>query len=203
LISDVRQKIERGELSIMGVMTFPSRGTEREPIPRLWASDFFFDVDAGRVHVVQFGRTSHVFVAVVIAGPAKPETPSTLAADPQREGAVSCSEKDSDKAASGSGDAAKPGAEVESSDREDFASEVPTGNKRRRFPRAELIAIACDRLQARKRLNKEEAHCLLAEFERLHPGRRPPAFREVLDHLRVIYDEAAKARAPRFPPDEE
>ena len=64
LLRDFRQRIERGEIFLLGVSTWPLPETERRPIPSLWAADFWFDVGENRVHVVQHGRTVHSYVAV-------------------------------------------------------------------------------------------------------------------------------------------
>ena len=73
LIEDIRKKVERGKLGIAGVQTFPMREVARKPIPGVWASDVWFDVDADKVNVVAFGQITHGFVAVIVSGPARPE----------------------------------------------------------------------------------------------------------------------------------
>jgi hypothetical protein len=204
LVSDVRRKIECGELAIAGVMTYPRRTEKREPIPGLWAADFFFDVAASRINVVQFGRTTHAYTAVVVAGPGRREASPAAEHDAQDGSAADverpAAREDDGDPPSSSEAPAPPVATLGDGERE-TGGEVPAPKRHSRFPWPELIAIARDRLQTRKRLNKDEASVLLAEFVRLHPGRRAPAYREVLDHVRSIYDEAAKATAPRFPLD--
>lgn len=69
LVEDLRKKIERGTLSIAGVQTYPVREFDRKPIPGYWASDFWFDIPADKVSIVQFNRATHIYVATVIAGP--------------------------------------------------------------------------------------------------------------------------------------
>ena len=83
----------------------------------------------------------------------------------------------------------------------ELAAQAALADRRRRFPRSELVAIVRTRLHDRRGLNKDEARALVAEFRRLHPGRREPKYREVLDHVQSLYDEALALGIPRIPLD--
>jgi hypothetical protein len=65
LEADFRRRVERGEIHLAGVSTWPMRETERRPIPNLWAADFSFNFGASRINVVQFQYATHSYVAVV------------------------------------------------------------------------------------------------------------------------------------------
>jgi len=69
LLNDLRQKIERGELRLRAVQTWPLRQAERDDVPGLWASEFWFDLDANRINVVQFNHTARTFSAVLVSRP--------------------------------------------------------------------------------------------------------------------------------------
>lgn len=66
LEQDLRRRLEYGELVLHAVQTWPARKTERESVPGLWASDFWFDLKANQVGIVQFDRTTHRYGAVLI-----------------------------------------------------------------------------------------------------------------------------------------
>jgi hypothetical protein len=66
LLTDARRRIEVGEWEVRGVQTFPLRETERAPIPGVWAAEFWFDVEANTISVVQFNRTARTYAAVLI-----------------------------------------------------------------------------------------------------------------------------------------
>jgi hypothetical protein len=67
LLTDDRRRIEAGEWQVRGVQTFPLREVERAPIPGVWAAEFHFDVEAGKIHVTQFGTTVRSYTAVLVS----------------------------------------------------------------------------------------------------------------------------------------
>jgi hypothetical protein len=63
---DLRRRLEYGELVLHAVQTWPARKTERESVPGLWASDFWFDLKANQVGILQFGHATHRYAAALI-----------------------------------------------------------------------------------------------------------------------------------------
>lgn len=181
---DFRRKIEAGDLEIAGVQTYPERETERRPIPALWASDFSFDFENNKVSVVQFNRVKYMYIAVMVSGPQPPEQapPETWSMPPDEAAPPPLDDPESDQ---------------QSSDVDDT---VIGRAGRPPFPMDDFVAIARSRLDRRRPTNKEEAYELLREFERLNPGRKVPAYREVRDHASRIYMAAAADAVPLIPP---
>lgn len=64
LLVDFRQRVIRGAITLSGVQTFPLRQVDRVEIPGVWATDFWLEVDADRIRVVQFGRTVQIYDAI-------------------------------------------------------------------------------------------------------------------------------------------
>ncbi len=107
LLTDARRRIEVDEWEVQGVQTYPLRETERVAIPGLWAADFHFDVEAGKIHVTQFGTTVRSYTAVLVSrridaahGPAPAparsgavgDAPAACDVDPAPQGAPAAAE---------------------------------------------------------------------------------------------------------------
>ena len=64
LLRDFQRQIERGQILLMGVSTWPVLETERRAIPGHRAKDFCFDFVGDGLHVQQLGASVQSYVAV-------------------------------------------------------------------------------------------------------------------------------------------
>lgn len=71
LQQSARRMIEREEWLVSGAQIWPERRTSRTQVPCVWAAEFFFDVDANKITVVQFGAAFQVYTAVLISRPSE------------------------------------------------------------------------------------------------------------------------------------
>jgi hypothetical protein len=65
VVTDFKRRVERGEVKLLGVSTWPVREVERRLIPHLWAADLWLGLTDNRISVVQSGISTHTYIAVV------------------------------------------------------------------------------------------------------------------------------------------
>lgn len=165
-LHEVRWRIEIGVILLTGVQVLPELQTVRSPILGSWATAMEFDFRQRTVAC--FG---HRWIAV---------TGSRCAFEASGEPAAISAE-----GAEATADAAP--------------SELPRATPpeppavscgRPGFPMDEMVEIA-RRRGSREATNKGAATALLDEFAARFPGRQPPSYRTVVDHVADIYREAA------------
>jgi hypothetical protein len=170
LEADFRRRVERGEINLIGVSTWPLRETERRPISNLWAADLRFDFRSNLINVVQYQYSTHRYVAVL----ARRQEPRPAAVAQPRAAPDETSEGGSP--GTGSPKRGRPS-----------------------FPLEMMVQLAAELCGSARPNHKAVAHLLREAFVERFPGAQPPSERTIIDHVPEIYARLGRQAGPLKP----